>query len=257
MTTTGTALDSVLAALRPYWAAEAEICRTHFSRPDRAPATDAAWLARQAAKELHDGVVPRLARLQSSPIGTLGADVLARETRELHEEAAHYEAFAVAHDTAARAAGLGLLAESDLAASVAWPANAELAARRAAHARDHGRAGELATVLTEGGCSALFAAGAAVAGGGPIDDAIGRACRAVLDDEVEHLRSGLDDLATELAGVDIALVVDLAVEQSRLRLHMRQEQLDHPVSDERLAELLAGDATADDLVDVDRRLGID
>lgn len=249
-------LERVLRALRPYWAAEAEICRAHLARPDRPIDVDVEWLARQAAKELLDGVLPRIERVRDAAAGGATPAALVRETAELHEEAAHFAAFADAHDLVAVGAGLPPLDASDLGAVVAWPANAALAELRIEHRRVHGRAGELATTLTEGGCSALFAVGVELESSDePRDRAIARACRAVFDDEVEHLRSGLDDLVADVAAVDVDLVIDLAVTQSRARLHMRQLQMGSPVAAPRLEALLGGAALADDLADVDARLG--
>ncbi|WP_436796089.1 hypothetical protein [Actinospongicola halichondriae] len=248
-------LERVVHALRPYWAAEAEICRAHLARPDRSVHVDVGWLARQAAKELIDGVVPRIERVRDAATRSVPPAELVRETAELHEEAAHFAAFADAHDVLAASADLPPLGSSDLGAVVAWPANAALADLRAEHCRDHGRAGELATSLTEGGCSALFAVGVELETSDDVrDQAIAQACRAVLDDEVEHLRSGLDDLVADLASVDVDLVIELAVAQSQLRLQMRQLQMGSPVTVERMDELAAGGAAARDLADVDARL---
>lgn len=248
-------LDALVAALTPFWAAEAEICRTHLDRPERSLAVDAEWLARQAAKELRDGVMPRSGRLQTAIEAGAPADLLARETEELHEEAVHYAAFVTAHDVVAASAGLPPLRERDLETVASWPANAELAALRASHQRLHDRAGELATTLTEGGCAALFAVGVGLRGAGPVDDAIAGACAAVLDDEVEHLRTGIDDLAGALDDIDAGLVTTLAIEQSRQRLRMRQAQFGDPVPAGRFAELLGGAATPGDIADVEQRLG--
>ena len=252
--TAGGALDAVMTALVPWWAAESEICRTYFARPDRPPEVDADWLARQAAKELHDGVAPRLDRVREAVAANAPADTIARETKELHEEAAHLAAFAAAHDVVAEVAGLPILAERDLAELASWPENDALRDIRASQQAVHGLTGEIATTLTEGGCAALFVAGAAMRGDTAVDRAVASACQAVLDDEMEHLGVGLAALTATLEGVDVDLVVRLATEQSIARLRMRQAQLAAPVHPTRFTALLDGASSPADRAAVERRV---
>jgi hypothetical protein len=259
MTTRITATDpsplrAVLDVLVPYWAAEEEICRTHLSRTGRPADVEVEWLARQAAKELHDGVEPRLDRVRAAVRSQASAAAIARETEELHEEAAHFVAFADAHDAVAGPAGLPLLDERDLLVLASWPENDELRRLRARHHDAHGAVGDLATTFTEGGCAALFAAGAAVAGGTAADRAIASACAAVLDDELEHLGAGFRDLADRADDVDPLVLERLVVEQSIARLRMRQSQFAHPVPAGRMVELERGVASPADVRSVERRL---
>ncbi len=247
-------VEGVLSALVPYWAAEGEICRAHFDQSHRSFTVEADWLGRQAAKELHDGVEPRVERVRIAVAANAPAGLIARETQELHEEASHFASFAAAHDVVAAAAGLPILTHRDLAELASWPENDTLRAIRAEHHRANGSLGDVATTLTEGGCASLFAAGVNVAVDSAVDRAIVDACRAVLDDEMVHLGSGFADIAAGLEAVDLDLLVAMAVEQSVARLHMRQAQFGHPVPVERFAELLEGSASHDDCVEVRRRL---
>jgi hypothetical protein len=236
-------IDAVLDANARYWGAEAEICRTYFRSPSRTATTDAAWLARQAAKELLDGVVPRMRQLDRAlAAGAIESSPVADIAEELHEEAVHFRAFAAAH-ARVRPAGIGDLDLATLKAAVAWPANLALAAVRARHTERDRQLGAVAGSVTEGGCCALFREGIALAGGSEADDAIAEACRAVLADEAEHMLSGLaavDEIG--LRPEQWEVVVDMSVEQSRARLLMREEQFGGAVGPDRLAQLLESGA---------------
>jgi hypothetical protein len=215
--------DAVLRANAPYWAAEAELCRTYFASPARSVESDLAWLARQAAKELVDGVRARA-----------GDDAV------VAEEEAHLRAFTAAYDRLRPAARPALTPEA-LEQHASWPANDALRELRRRHRAQHGSIGALAGIVTEGGGAALFREGAALAGGGAADDVIAEACAAVLADEEQHALDAIDELGR--LGLDQAgwaMVVALTVAQSRLRLHMRAEQFGHPVEPGRFEEMLAG-----------------
>ncbi len=232
-------VEAVVAANAPYWGAEAEICRAYFQSPARTPATDAAWLARQAAKELLDGVVPRLRLLETLAGADTEPETLAAAAEELHEEAAHFAAFAAAHRSV-RPAGDPGLGRAELEAAVAWPGNVALGELRARHLAEDPRLGAVAGTVTEGGCCALFREGVALAGGSAADEAIATACAAVLADEADHMLAGLRAAtASELTRREWERVIDMSVEQSRVRLVMRDEQFGGAVSAERLEVLLA------------------
>jgi hypothetical protein len=235
-------VEAVIAANAPYWGAEAEICRTYFRSPDRTTATDAAWLTRQAAKELLDGVLPRLRQLEALAGDDAAPEPLAAVAEELHEEAAHFAAFAAALRTIRPADDRGL-DRSDLEAAVAWPGNVALGRLRAQHLVEDPRLGAIAGTVTEGGCCALFREGVALAGGTTADDAIAAACSAVLADEADHMLAGLEGAATsDITADEWERVIAMSVEQSRARLVMRDEQFGGAVSSERLEVLLASGA---------------
>jgi hypothetical protein len=245
----GAGLERLVDAIAPYWEAEAEVCRTYFASPARTPRSDCAWIARQAAKELVDGVEPRLADLDQALRPSEGATdvrLVTRLAEELHEEAVHCVAFVEAYDRIR-----GLAPEGDVPAldgetlrrEVAWPENIALRDLRAAHRRDHGSLGSLAGLVTEGGYCTLFTEGVALKGNGGADDAIAAACALVLEDEYEHMVTGIIGLRDAgLAASDWSLLVDLTVAQSRQRVLMRQAQFGHPVDATRLEVLLIGGA---------------
>lgn len=217
-------VERLLAANAPYWAAEAELCRTYFESPDRTLDADLRWLALQASKELVDGVQAR----------TDDPEVVA-------EERAHLAAFTLAYD-ALRSPAHPPLTDAVLERTAAWPANVALRELRRRHHDQHGAVGFLAGIVTEGGAATLFREGAARTGLGGADDVIAAACAAVLADEEHHARQALD--ALDAAGLDDgawATAEACTVEQSRQRLHMRAEQFGHPVEPGRFAAMLAGE----------------
>lgn len=236
-------LVGLIDANQALWAAEAEVCSTYFASPARSRRSDLRWLARQAAKELIDGVVPRadeLGRLLASGEGASHADLLARTTEELAEEAAHFAAFTAAYDQL-RHDDSPVLDFEVLTRAVAWPENLALRDARHAHRRQHGKLGELAGIVTEGGYCTLFTEGMRLAGRGGADDLIASACALVHDDEFDHMVGGIAGLCD--AGLSAAqwnLLADLTVEQSRLRVRMRDAQFDHPLDGARLDVLLTG-----------------
>jgi hypothetical protein len=221
--------DRLVAANAPFWAAEAELCRTYFESATRTLDTDLRWLALQASKELVDGVQAR----------TDDPGVVAEEVRHLAAFTAAYDALVVLAGEAG--AEHPPLTEDHLQRSASWTANAALRELRQRHRAEHGTLGFLAAVVTEGGAATLFREGAARAGLGPADDAIARACAAVLADEEHHAADAL--VAMEAEVVDDAgwvLATSCTVEQSRQRLHMRSEQFGHPVRPARFKAMLAG-----------------
>jgi hypothetical protein len=244
-TTVPAGLIRLLNANTPYWAAEAEVCRTYFDSPRRTAQSDCAWLARQAAKELIDGVIEKTGELQamlttSSVI--VDIELLQQITEEINEEAAHYAAFAAAYEQI-RTDDIGPLDTNTVFHQQPWPENVALTELRAAHRRQHGDLGSLARLVTEGGYCTLFTEGMRLAGRGGADDAIAHACSLVYDDEFEHMLHGI--LGLRVAGLDDPgwdLLTDLTVKQSRLRVRMRQQQFAQPVDDARLKILLDGGA---------------
>ena len=220
--------DQLVAANAPFWAAEAELCRTYFESATRSLDTDLRWLALQASKELVDGVQAR----------TDDPAVVAEEVQHLAAFTAAYEALVA---LAGSEAGHPPLTEAHLEREASWPANVALRELRLQHRAEHGSVGFLAGVVTEGGAATLFREGAARAGRGPADDAIARACAAVLADEEHHAAQALDALEAEVHDDDgWALATRCTVEQSRQRLHMRAEQFGHPVPPARFKAMLAG-----------------
>jgi hypothetical protein len=190
-----------------WWAEEASVFAAYWDSPGRTLASDLGWLRRQCYKELYDGVVPRVCELQQAR----GLS-LTNLTREIREEAAHYDIFAAVY-------------ERFLVRDANWPENAALGALRARHRRDHGVVGTLAGAVTEGGGCSLFRSGIERAGHGGIDDAIAAACRRVYADERDHVGAAFSAVdAAQLAPADATLLIELVDEQCAARIAMRETQ---------------------------------
>lgn len=219
-------VDALVAANAPYWAAEAELCRTYFESPARTLESDLHWLALQASKELVDGVRAR-----------------ADDPEVVAEEVTHLAAFTAAHQRLSPP-DRPPLTDDVLERTASWPANVALRELRRRHHVAHGEIGFLAGIATEGGAATLFREGAARAGLSPVDDVIAEACGAVLADEEHHARDALSALAALIAADDVAgwaVATGCTVEQSRQRLHMRAEQFGHPVEAARFEVMVAGE----------------
>jgi hypothetical protein len=158
----------------------------------------------------------------------------------LHAEFAHYCAFADAYD-AIRGKSDPSINPVMLRDVKSWPENEALGELRAGHIRAHGDIGMRASRLTEGGYCALFSEGAKLKGGSAADRAIARACRSVYDDEFGHMLKGIVGLDSEkLSSADWNLLRDLAVEQMRARLHMRNAQFGNPLPSAEIERLKQG-----------------
>lgn len=246
-------LFRLIKTLAPYWAAEAEVVRAYFISPIRSRQSDLLWLSRQCRKEFWDGFdeahpglfigpLQKLLKLSEKIDRGVGRHEILDITEGLHAEFSHYCAFADAYD-AIRTEGDPRIDPMMLRDIKSWPENEALAEVRAGHIRKHGEIGLRASRLTEGGYCALFSEGAKLEGGSPADRAIARACRLVYDDEFGHMLKGIIglDSAPSSSG-QWALLEDLAVEQMRCRLDMRNGQFSYPVAADELQKLKAGGA---------------
>jgi hypothetical protein len=237
-------LHALIAVNAALWAGEAEIYATYFASPARTAATDEQWLARQCFKELHDGVVGRLASL-SEPYDFESAPRQARIALTddvVQAELTHYIAFRLAHRISRTALGTKAAVVS-YAIGADWPENAALQALRTVHRRDHGANGLRAQAFTEGGYCTLYRAGMALKGGTALDDAIATACGYVFDDEWDHMLGGIAGLAeVPLSAAQWQVLEALTVAQGRCRIRMRNAQFGHPLPEARVHELEDGAA---------------
>jgi hypothetical protein len=204
-------LAELRAANELWWSAEAEVFAAYWDAPRRSLATDLRWIARQCHKELYDGVVLRERELQ-----TASADAHAALAQIIAEERDHLDAFA---DVYARFRGDAQALTEDYLRELAWPENDALAELRTRHKHEFGAIGAIASTFTEGGGGALYIAGMSRAGRGGIDDAIAKACAVIYDDEQNHMTAGFAQL-----DIDWNLLTELTVEQSELRVPMREAQ---------------------------------
>ncbi|HLI23306.1 MAG TPA: hypothetical protein VKV32_19425, partial [Stellaceae bacterium] len=97
------------------------------------------------------------------------------------------------------------------------------------------------TGFTEGGYCTLYSEGAKLKGKPGVDGRIARACQKVFDDEFGHMMYGVLGVdGHDMRAADWDALTDLTCQILRLRLHMRNAQFSHPVSDQRLREIFAG-----------------
>jgi hypothetical protein len=246
-------LQSLIELAEPLWAGEGEVVRTYFTWSGRTRQTDLLWLRRQCKKELWDSIhlmdtdkgmfLGPLEMLRDAfPKIETGIDrhEILEMTETLHEEFAHYVAFADAYD-AIRMPGDPTLDPKAMRADDEWPENLALGELRAGHRRDHGAIGARACKFTEGGYCGLFREGMNLKGDTPADAAIAAACKLVYDDEFGHMLKGivgLDDGQTPAA--DWKLLGELVTAQMRARIRMRNAQFGNPLSEARLEEIFAG-----------------
>lgn len=244
-------LKRLIEALAPFWAAEAKVVRAYFKSPKRSRQSDLLWLSRQCRKEFWDGFDVANPGLFIGPLRKMlnlaekidqGVDrhEILDMTEGLHAEFAHYCAFADAYD-AIRGKGDPPINPMMLRDVKSWPENEALGELRAGHMRAHGDIGIRASRLTEGGYCALFSEGAKLKGASVADRVVARACRSVYDDEFSHMLKGIAGLDREdLSQADWTLLKDLAVEQMRARLHMRNAQFGNPLPDAEIELLKQG-----------------
>jgi hypothetical protein len=244
-------LRNLIETLAPLWAGEAEVIRSYWSSPVRTRDTDLRWLRLQCRKEFWDSFADPQKGLYLEPLDRLRAafpkidrEIDRHEVLDIAEmffaEFSHYVAFADAYD-AIRGPDDPKLDPHLLREQGDSPENAELARIRAGHRRQYGELGMRACEITEGGYCALFSEGMKLEGRPGADGAIARACRAVYDDEFGHMLRGIVNLDEEnLTPEDWRRLAEMTREQMQARIHMRNAQFGHPLSEQRIQEIFAG-----------------
>lgn len=237
-------LCALVAANAPLWGAEAEVCRTYFHSSGRDVETDRLWITRQCYKELIDGALFRMLamqghfRLEELAPGGVSAD------EGTCTEIAHFLAYA----EALRAVTGDPFTSIDMASLLAgnWPENEQLMSLRKAHRKARPDLGWRAHAFTEGGYCTLYSTGmelANLSGSSSTsgDRAIAMASKLVFEDEWEHMLEGIAGLDQHsLSEADWDQLLEMTVEQSSMRIYMRNGQFGYPVDEGRIAELLAG-----------------
>jgi hypothetical protein len=243
-------LRRLIEANAPLWAGEAEIVRTYWTSPKRTPATDRLWLKRQAWKEYAGvadsegttvGMVGDLEVKLRQQVPELDLSVDRHDLKELMEkvfvEFTHYVLFADIYDTLLDPGEAKLNANK----LETWPEEERLAGRRREIRGKLGRLGARASGFTEGGYCTMYSEGAKLKGKPGLDGRIGAACQKVYDDEFGHMMWGVIGIDEEgLTEKDWDAMLDLTVEQLRMRLWMRNAQFSHPLSEERVNDIIAG-----------------
>ncbi len=245
-------LKRLIEAVAPLFAGEAEVFSTYWESPRRNRETDKLWILRQARKEVWDTPLGDPRGLYVGPLEDLLAvfpkididvprAVILDRLEGLYEEFSHYCAFADAYDALCDDDD-EKLSPSLLRDVPDWPDNSVLRDRRAAIKDEYGAVGERACFFTEGGYCTMFSEGMRLAGRGGADDLIAHACAKVYDDEFGHMLKGIVGLdSDDLNQADWDLLTSLSVELQRLRIPMRNSQMNFPLSDDRVSQIFEGD----------------
>lgn len=243
-------LKRLIDANAPLWAGEAEIVRTYWTSPVRTREADKLWLKRQCWKEYAGvansqgktmGMVSDLEVKLREMVPRLDINVDRHDLRELMEkvyvEYTHYCLFADIYDSLCEM-GEPRVKANELAT---WPEEDALASLRRDMRKNLGKLGMRASNFTEGGYCTMYSEGAKLKGRPGVDGRIGRACQKVYDDEFGHMMSGVVGIDDEgLSEREWAEMIELTLQQLRLRLYMRNAEFGHPLSDARIKEILAG-----------------
>jgi hypothetical protein len=244
-------LRRLIDANAPLWAGEAEIARTYWTSPIRTRETDKMWLKRQCWKEyvgsakapgptVELAMCTELAKDLQEQVPQLDITVDRHDLRELLEkvyaEFTHYCLFADVYDSLLDP-GEPRICANEL---TIWPEEDALASYRQSIRTGRGKLAR-ASGFTEGGYCTLYSEGAKLQGRPGLDGRIGRACQKVFDDEFGHMMWGvigtdMDDLTPG----DWKELTEVTCEILRRRLFMRNAQFSHPVSKERMDEILTG-----------------
>lgn len=247
-------LKRLVEAVAPYWAGEAEVCRSYWSSPVRSRATDLKWLNHQCFKEIWGvGLADKKLGLFLGPLEKLrdafpkiDIEIDRHEVLDIAEglwaEFAHYCAFADAYD------GLLEPGEPKLNPKITtwWKEDEILANLRYGHQTKYGRLGLRACRFTEGGYCTLFSEGMRLkqnptSAFAKADQLIATACARVYDDQFGHMLKGIGGLDQEnLSDADWQALADMSIEQLRGRIVMRNSQFSYPLSEDRLAHALDG-----------------
>ncbi len=234
-------LEALAAKFR---AGEAEVASTFFATP-RPLKEHAGWLRFQVAREarnLEEIASHQRCELVEQVDKTVSREDLVHMLTEDYQEIRHYAMLAYIYE--------GLTGERvewrrlrETAQAAPWYELSRQEHQRWAEYKAKGSQLELAAALfTRGGGGALFYGFIALQGG-DYESLLSEASKIVLNDELEHGASeGRDELfkLIHTAG-DVETAKDIIIEMSKIRLAMRNEQFSRPLSETRLAEIVAGE----------------
>jgi len=226
-------MTTVISAAAPYWAGEAEVVRTYFSRP-RTRAQDFFWLRAQAYKEIRPLLVlPKQMQEEFWRTGTIHSHPDKAEAQRVEQEVKHFQLLA------------GLLAE--LSGTPVSPTDLEqlledrkLQELRAAYRKRGGELEWAAVAFTEGGGGAMFHVLSRLRGG-EFEQKIAAIFQVIAEDEKFHGPMQIYALAGQARNASEwerarAIVQDI----SRQRLLMRNEMFGYPLPPARIEEIEAG-----------------
>ena len=238
-----------------WWAGEAEVVRSYFSRP-RTKEDDLRWLKLQAAREL--GTVERLLHPLPHQLAQIEKEVTRGEfeysIRSIYEEARHYRLFAdiVERITGAKPDAQELVdlsgCQRERKGHPDLPAmTAEIEITEGLRQR-YGELAEVALGFFEGAGAAMFYAGSRLLeytytsySGGEVEREIAEAMAIVFQDEMRHGPAHMPRIAQEIRDDgDLDRAREIIKEKSVAHLRLRNETFGYPLSDARMAEIDEG-----------------
>ena len=253
---TDTKLDERIAVLEAaplrWWAGEAEVVRTYFSKP-RTRDDDLRWLKLQAAREL--GTVERLLQALTEDLSRIEAAVsrgsFEASTRSVYEEARHYRLLADIMEQIAgeRPDPQELLALSgcqrerkghpDLPAM-----SAEIEVTRGL-LETYGELAEVALGFSEGAGAAIFYVGNRILdlpytsySDGAVEKAIAEAMGIIFHDEMRHGPVHIPYIARAIRNDDdLDKARHIITEKAIAHLRLRNETFGYPLTETRMAEI--------------------
>lgn len=256
-----TELQRLIDVSAPLWAGEAEVVRTYWTSPVRTLDTDLLWIRRQCSKEFNGSGIGEfknmgvfmgpLTELQEvfPKIDTGQPDSISRHyvlelMETLKDEYEHFCLFSDVYDRI-KPDSVPTMNPHELQT---WDEDVALTSLRHGHIAEHGKLGIRASRFTEGGYCTLFREGMRAKDiGGAFDTAnklIASACTTIFEDEFGHMLEGIAGLDQEgWSAADFKLMEDLVVDQLRHRIHMRNAEFSHPLTQERVAAIFDGDIT--------------
>ncbi|MBI3078811.1 MAG: hypothetical protein HYY85_17790 [Deltaproteobacteria bacterium] len=237
------ARQELTGVLRHYASGNAEIVRTYFSRP-RTREQDLAWIKRQAARELTtawkflDNLVEFRPKFERE-IRRRSYESLARS---FLEEIEHYRLFVelLEEEFQEKIVPEELLAYGVWSEDEGLPENAKKARFERALRTSGNELAKIALGIGEGGGSGWLIAGSRIRGG-RLEERIARVMGEVAADEMYHgpihIAAAARRIRTE---EELWTVRAILWEYLRHHLRMKNEQFGYPLSEERLAEIDAG-----------------
>jgi len=243
--TTPTVRDALLDAALPFWETEAEIARRFFARgPSRED--HIFWLRAQLWRELHpadgyySGVQKELSHL-AELFPRIGIDVDRHQFgslwKELLEEFNHYVSFS---DILESLTGAPVKPDE----LIELPASVTLGAVRHRYATSGNLLDSAAVHFTDNGGGRVYREGAKLSGG-PLEDAIAKAMRAVHDDHEAHLQEAYAMAAGRVSNDDdLERMIVAIVDISHHRLAMRREMFRDAMSADEIEAFVAATRNA-------------
>jgi hypothetical protein len=227
-------MASVVAVAAPYWAGEAEVVRSYFSRP-RTRAQELSWLRAQAYKEARPfRDLPENLRAEFLRTGVVHCPLNGNETAQrIAEETRHFWLLA---DLIATSFGV----QVSLTDVVMLPEDRRLQELRAALRARGGALERAAVAFTEGGGGAMFQVLSQLDGGG-LERKIASVFQIIAQEEIPHGPIEIYTIAHHAKSeMDWERARVIVRDISRQRLLMRNEMFGFPLSSTRVQEIDAG-----------------